>query len=321
MGEKLKITPERVEKLFKKVSKKKYGKEINFTPIIEELKKLKKGGALTYKHLEKIADPDCWPFSKYWRWPSKEQIEEELKKTDGLFKILDGLPEEHEKRKEKERKVIWKLYDIFKHLELTSIVLRFVDPDNYAIYSPPVAKILNSPRGTDYVSEYLNYLEGLRHWRDIYGLKSVELVDMFLWALEEGYENDEIIKVLHQEFSEENIKKIQVEEFREKVLRAKDEEKAEYYYKIGECDTAAKWAGYAFERIIRKKYGQYVDYKESEKEKLKYLIRKLCELLFKDESSLLRVANLRNRAMHPSPPLAPYQVEFMLDVIKDVQRW
>ena len=216
----IKIPRGEAGKIFNRVSKKRYGKEVNFEPLTEELSKLKKDGCLTYEHLDKISDRNIWPFHKWWRWPAKKQIDEQLKKTAGLFKILSGLPKVHEERVETEKKIIEILYyDIFKHLELVSIILRFVDEENYAIYSPPVAKIISSPRGYSYSIEYLNYLKELRKYRDIYQLEKVAYVDMFLWAIEVlGDEREGIMDFIHRNLEKSNREEILNEIMEQEVL-------------------------------------------------------------------------------------------------------
>ena len=111
----IKVSQPHVEAIFKSVSSKRYKKEVNFDPITIELSKLKEGGRLNYEHLELISDNNVWPFSRWWRWPTKDQISEYLLKTEGLFKCLNGLSEIHEERLEIEKNIIHVLYyDIFK---------------------------------------------------------------------------------------------------------------------------------------------------------------------------------------------------------------
>jgi len=134
------------EKLFKQVIKKKHGMEIDFETIESCVKHLREGEALSYCDLEIIADDSCWPFSKYWMWPSKEQIEDKLKNTAGWFtKLPNG-----------EEKIIGNLCEIFRNIALVSIILRFACPKHYVIYSRQPLKILRIERGAYDVEEYLN---------------------------------------------------------------------------------------------------------------------------------------------------------------------
>lgn len=306
--------------LFREVCKAKYGNELNYPLLENKLGRLKKGGVLTYEDLDEIANPDIWPFNDYWCWPAKEQIEKELNETNGLFENLDNLRPEHEKRISEEVPVIKKLYDIFKHIELVSIILRFVDSQNYAIYSPPVARILNSPRGTDYVSEYLNYLENLRKWRDFYNFERVAEVDMFLWALEEGNKTNEIMRFFHRRFSEENIQKITIEDFLKDVLRGSDLERAKFYLKIGEYDTAAKWAGSAFERAINDKCRKYgITSYRNPIMSLSKKAKKLTNKFNLNSDELWKCKDFRDKAFHTNRRFTPDEVTKMINKTEEIQ--
>lgn len=160
-------------KLFDEVARLKYGIDVNFLPIESELGKLRNGGALTYDHLEAIANDNLWPFSQYWRWPVKEQIKKELEKTKDWFVDLP----------KGEGQVVTDLLNIFKEISLVSVILRFVAPEHYGIYSRPPLKVLQVERGKDDIEEYLNYLEELRFIKEIYKGIRVADVDMMVWAV------------------------------------------------------------------------------------------------------------------------------------------
>jgi hypothetical protein len=49
-----------------------------------------------------------------------------------------------------------------KNIELVSIVLRFVDPYNFGMFTPPVEKLLETKREYNYVETYINYLNDLK---------------------------------------------------------------------------------------------------------------------------------------------------------------
>lgn len=321
----IKIPLSEVGKIFYKVSKMRYVKEVNFVPLTDELSKLKKGGCLTYEHLEMISDENIWPFYKWWRWPAREQIDEQLKKTDGLFRDFRILPKDHEARVDAEKEIIKILYyDIFKHLELVSIVLRFIDEDNFAIYSPPVAKIIKSPRGYSYTREYLNYLKELRKYKDIYQLEKVAYVDMFLWAIEVlGEEREGLIDFFHRNLEESNREEILNEIMKQEVLGKSDVEKAEFFLKAGEADTAAKWAGCAFEDIIRMKcpgLGIPLRKENGKRKELSELIKESYELSNKSFGELDKILRLRNKASHPSKyKFNFHEVKNMIDVTEKLK--
>ncbi len=107
--------------------------------------------------------------------PSWWQYRTEVKKTRGLFKDLT----------KNERRVISVLYSIFKNIEVTSVILRFIDPENYGIISPPVRCALRLPAKDNYVDEYLDYLSILRMYAAEYSFITVADADIALWTLVE----------------------------------------------------------------------------------------------------------------------------------------
>lgn len=331
----VKIGIETVKEGFQKACTRRFGRKVDFTPLEEELGRLKKGGSLTYGHLEKIANGQIWPFSDFWRWPVREQIEEELRSTEGLFKRLDGLRSEYGETEEEEKPFVKHLYDIFKNLELVSIVLRFVDPENYGILSPPITKILNCPRGDDYATEYTNYLKELRKYRDIYQLERVAYADMFLWAIAElEDQRDGLLQFFHRSVEESNRKKIVREIIGRDILGRPPIEKAKFYLeKVEDYNTAAMWAGYAFVNLFEEKCLKNAIslwHKNSEgreeRKKIPELIKELCHRLDKDSKDLLDVTNLRNKSAHSTPgkpfdDFFPSDVRFMINTIKEFQKW
>lgn len=171
--------------LFKKALNEKFGSSESLEIIEQRLSHLRFGTPLKYQDLQTIADDALWPFSSFWKWPSPEQIEKDLADTGDLFlKIKD----DHIKN---ERVVITKLNQIFKNIALVSILLRFIFPEYYGIYSTPVLHVSGTERGKNATEDYLNYLKVLRSILDIieirerYGVRRVADVDMLLFAVAE----------------------------------------------------------------------------------------------------------------------------------------
>ena len=74
------------------------------------------------------------------------------------------------------------LYDQLHHIEVTSVVLRFLFPEEFGIISPPVCALLSLAPRDDHLSHYLEYLTLLRELRQRYALPRVADVDMALWT-------------------------------------------------------------------------------------------------------------------------------------------
>lgn len=128
---------------------------------------------VTFEDIRKLLNTakNHWWFAEYWDVPRNE---DESLALQFPFCDLD---------KENEGKAIQELLNDFKHIELVSIVLRFVRPDQYGILSPPVQRILNVSWGSDAVETYVNYLQNLRKIREKVGFSRVADADMALWVL------------------------------------------------------------------------------------------------------------------------------------------
>lgn len=223
--------------LFKQIIKMRPEKEQNLEKIEKKLQHLREGDALVYEDLENIADDSCWPFNKYWMWPSRLQIEEKLKGTSGWFKNLP----------KNENKIIDDLNKIFKNIALVSIVLRFVFPEHYAIYSRPSLKILRVERGANDVEEYLNYVQELRILKHSFRATKTSEVDMIVWAIfyaKGEYIND--FKKLLAEHLPENLTPNELVTF----LSYSPLKIAKAFYKQGEYKTSGFWAAKAFEKFL-----------------------------------------------------------------------
>ncbi len=123
---------------------------------------------LSLKHI--IAVRDDYAFMNWWKMP--EISEEDLVPLRGVFVHLSP----------KDVAVIGRLFDLLKNIEIVSCVLRFVDPYNYGILSPPVENIL-SVKGKNQIERYINYLNHLEELKEEYGFEKIAEVDMALWAL------------------------------------------------------------------------------------------------------------------------------------------
>lgn len=171
--------------LFKKALQDKFGSTENLDFLEEKLKPLREGKPITYKDLKAIEDESIWPFKKFWTWPPEEEISKDLEKTGELLRKIS------ENREQEEESVIISLNQIFRNISLVSIILRFIFPEYYGIYSSPVLHITGVERGKTDVEEYTNYLKVLRQIKDMveirerYQVERVADADMLLLAVAE----------------------------------------------------------------------------------------------------------------------------------------
>ena len=106
----------------------------------------------------------------------EQDVEHELKGS--------GLHREWRGRREHE--LVAGLFDVFRHIEPASMVLRFLCPERYGIMSSPVASILGVRPRRKQPDTYFAYLNSLREIANTRGLKRVADVEMALWALQVG---------------------------------------------------------------------------------------------------------------------------------------
>lgn len=175
-------------KSFREISEKRYGIAFDLRAIERSVSHLRdQRKALTCSDLRYFESPEHWWFEKFWVFPPEHHISPALQRTTFNFWQLPR----------NERKVIEALLDVFKSVELVSIILRFIRPEHYGIISPPVERVLDVRRGNDAVETYLNYTVDLRAIREHYLFERTADADMALWVLHEkcfGNLQDQAIK-------------------------------------------------------------------------------------------------------------------------------
>ncbi len=151
------------------IGEKRWGQTLQLEELESKFKRIKEGREeLSLMHIEAIRDD--FAFTRWWKMPEIE--EGDLVTLTGIFMNLTP----------KSKEVIWKLFDLLKNIEIVSCILRFIDPKNYGILSPPVENILNI-RGKHQVDKYINYLIDLEKLKEEYDFERIADVDMALWAL------------------------------------------------------------------------------------------------------------------------------------------
>lgn len=160
---------------FQEVSRAKYGTPFDLPAIEQKVAPLRSKRTLTYQDLQYFEAKEHWWFERFWVFPPEHRITPALeKRTFDLW----NLPKN-------EAEVIPELLDVFKSIELVSIILRFVKPEAYGIISPPVERVLDVRRGSNAVETYRNYLTDLREIARTCGFEHTADADMALWVLHE----------------------------------------------------------------------------------------------------------------------------------------
>jgi hypothetical protein len=122
--------------------------------VEQELYKAREKMRIGSDELRIIEESKAWT---YWRWWPRlsNHIEQPVQLSPDTLS------------RRGKRKAIEILYGAFKHIEVVSVVLRFLCPEEYAILSPPVASLVNLSWAEleDQVSYYCRYLSSLESLR------------------------------------------------------------------------------------------------------------------------------------------------------------
>ena len=304
---------EKYEALFNHVVSVKYGRPIDFPAIERKVSHLRDGDAIRYEDLETIAREDLWPFKKYWMWPAREQIEDKLEDSWGV--IINPAAEWDD-----EEDMIGRLLDIFKHISLMSILLRFVWPEHYAIYSRAELQLLQIERGQNDTQEYMNLITEMRALRLSFGLERTADVDMIAWVCTQREDaREELCRHLKLNLPGDLSPLDVIKGSWTDPLRM-----AEIYFE-SDIFAAGYWASRAFERALREECRRLLGYvpKDWTREHgdLDYMIRCLCEDRWhrQHEKLLFDLKKLRNDAVHEERPFNREKARLLIDGVRELK--
>ena len=292
----------------------KYGKRYELHRIEELVAHVRRTGKLTPEDVWKIRDNTFWIYDRHWAIPDPQAVRE------GLQRVSERLDFWHHLRKRE--LLVQTLYEVFRNIEIVSIILRFVLPEYFGIYSPPMARILEVRRGHRDTETYLNYLDNLEEIRRHYpGFRSIAEVNMAVWVLHE--------RVYGIHFSEEIRKSFDEDRFMEglrlrnmaHLLDLSDVRLARSLFPVN-LRLSAQLAGFCFEQKVRRLYEkvfrespQYID--------LKDLINRLqgAEAIDGFRAGLWHHARvIRNDALHSPEKLTEIGVRDLLAELEDDEK-
>ena len=275
--------------------------------IEKEMEGVRSSGQLKYEDLERIVNPDVWDADDFGYWPSRVELERSLESRSWDFW--------NQPRNEDE--LIAGLLEVFRQIELVSVILRFIVPKHFGIMSPPVESLLGIGPSPNHIGKYRRYLESLREVRDSgRGLASAAEADMALWVLQVGvldgvleagdyegecetlrreYERDTKLRAIrvrnlsHQLFEEMSRPQL-AEALLEGAANDKQGQKR--------IDLAGQIAGIEFERFVVQLAGK----RPSEERKLIEMVRELRPERMDSSVSWRNAVKTRNKAVHLENP-------------------
>lgn len=160
---------------FDPICRSKFGRTYSFSELEATFRDHATGKRhLTAKDVARIFNAENTPFAKYWPRPHSKVLEEVLAK-DRIY--IGPLTEDR-------KTLVQNLLSIFHNIGTASLLLRFVHPDQFGIFSTPVIHLLQVTRPTT-VDLYLAYCDELAQWRQHFKLRSVAQTETALWTYAE----------------------------------------------------------------------------------------------------------------------------------------
>lgn len=161
--------------LFDRVCEQKFGQTYQLQAIEAHFRQHATGKRhLTSKDVGRIFSTENTPFGKYWQRPHAKLLDEMLTKE----RVYVGPLTQDAKA------LVERLLGVFHNIGTASLVLRFVHPDHFGIFSTPVIHLLQVTRPAT-VDLYIAYCNELARWCQHFGLPSVAQTETALWTYAE----------------------------------------------------------------------------------------------------------------------------------------
>jgi hypothetical protein len=213
------------------------------------------------------------------------------------------------------------LLDIFRHISLMSILLRFVWPEHYAIYSRAQLHILQIERGTNDEQEYMNYVTAMRTLRLSFGVEKTADVDTIVWVCSQRAEEyealcDHLRLKMPPDMSPNDI----IKESRTDPLKM-----AEAYYVNDSLYTSGYWASRALEKALREECLRLLGYVPKSEAReygdLEYIMRCLCDNreYHEHREFLMSLKGLRNDAIHEERSFNRQKALLLIEGVKKLK--
>lgn len=155
-------------------------------------------GRLEPETARAIEESEDWDYPSWW--PRMSHL------IDSPVEIPSRLIEGGDRRQ-----LIKKLFDRLHHIEVVSVLLRFLYPEICGIMSPPVLSFLHLAPQPDSVDYYERYLGVLAKLQERYGLSRAADVDMALWAAAHLYSEQEFAGLVEDMRSDEYFQEMLLE--------------------------------------------------------------------------------------------------------------
>ena len=299
---------------FPEVCKQKYGRAYSFRTLEKKFEPLCTGNRwLAAKDVLNIFDPTATPFGRYWPKPNERELDQVLKKARLVLGPAPADP----------RELVRRALEVLHSIGIVSLVLRFVHPDRFGVFSTPIMHLLQVHRPRT-IELYVSYCDELRAWKEHFRLESVADTEAALWAYHELAAEDARESVNpHGSFDADIwIQRRRVAQVLRPFLRNYGPLELARILVEEEPKLAGKIAGEEYERLLRVAARELCG-------GMNLNVRGAIEILFdrlnedayislEDKAQLNKAWSVRNAAVHAGRPPDPEQVENMIDTIERI---
>ena len=164
--------------VFNKVYIECYNRSAFHSELEVDLERTRACKNLSEIHLKKILSDEYWNFSKTWGFPTDNQITELVKGIRVDIRTLSQNPS----MKDVEVRLINRMVNIIKNIEIVSIILAFLIPKRFCIIAPPPEHLIGFRRNSNKVETLMNYFTDLRLLAGQYNMGVFE-IEKVLWTI------------------------------------------------------------------------------------------------------------------------------------------
>jgi hypothetical protein len=300
---------------FPEVCRQKFGRSYDFAAVEKRFVPLREGQRwLAAKDVVHIFHPDNTSFAKYWPQPNEKDLDKSLSANHIMVGPLDG----------HQQSLVLSLLKVFHNLGVVSLVLRFVRPRNFGVFSTPVLHLVQVNRGAT-VELYLAYCEELAQWAAHFGIASVAETEMALWTFAETTKDVGTAKAVAAKDFENDlwIQRRRVAHVVRPFLRQYGRLQLAQILVDEDARLAGKIAAEEYERLLGiasvKFCGRPLPRKKGAAEHLIDELERKRMISLPEKTELRRVWETRNAAIHPAElPPTRAAVEVMIDRILSI---
>jgi hypothetical protein len=305
---------------FSEVCKGKFGRSYNLAALEKRFSPLRDGQRwLAARDVVQIFRPENTPFGKYWPQPNEKDLDRSLAANHIMLGPLNG-----------QQILVLRLLNVFHNVGVVSLLLRFVHPHQFGVFSTPVLHLVQVNRGAT-VELYLAYCEELAQWATHFGISSVAETEMALWAFAQttkGFGSSKTAVAAVKDFEGDLwIQRRRVAQVVRPFLRQYGRLQLAQILVEEDAKLAGKIAAEEYERLLGvasvKFCGRPLPRNKGAAEQLIDELERKRKISVPDKAELRRVWETRNAAIHPGElPPTREAVDVMIDRILSIcARW